>query len=201
MTNNDISSNISVTPENRPTGDSPFLRENEFTRSVDRLVRRIGDCFSWLWLVLLVVIITNVVLRYVFSQGMIELEELQWYLYAAAWLVGLSYTFIADGHVRVDVVSERLSRRSQLWLEIGGLTVLFMPFVLFVLYYSLPFVSLSWATGETSTSANGLPARWLIKGCLTFSFGLLFLVGLSRLVKVINTLRIGAQPQETGSAS
>ncbi len=201
MANNDISSNVLAGSDNTPQDGPPVLHENSFTKGVDRLVQRIGDGFSWLWLVLLAVIIANVVLRYVFSQGMIELEELQWYLYAAAWLVGLSYTFVTDGHVRVDVVSERLPRRVQLWLEVCGLIALFMPFVLFVIYYSLPFVSLCWTTGETSSSGNGLPARWLIKGCLTFSFGLLFLVGLSRLVKVVNTLRYAVPTHDRGVAS
>ncbi len=168
--------------------DRPYLRDNSFSRGIDRIVGLVGEAFSWLWIVLLAVIIGNVILRYVFSQGMIELEELQWYLYAAAWLAGLSYTFIYDGHVRVDVVYERLFPRAQMWLETFGLLVFFMPFIFFVFYHSLPFVELSWVTGETSTSANGLPARWLIKGCLTFSFILLFLVGLSRLVRVVNTL-------------
>ena len=130
---------------------------------------------------------------------MIELEELQWYLYAAAWLIGLSYTYISDGHVRVDVVFERLSFGKQMWLELLGLLFLFLPFICFVLYSSLDFVQLSWETNERSTSANGLPARWLIKGCLTFSFGLLFMVGLARLVRVVNSL-INPPEQNTRSA-
>ena len=169
--------------------DSLTLRDNAFSRNIDNVVRIIGELFSWLWLVLLGVIILNVVLRYVFRKGMIELEELQWYLYAAAWLVGLSYTFIFDGHVRVDAVFEKLKPRTQLCLELGGLLLLFMPFVLFVIYFSVPFVELSWETNERSTSANGLAARWLIKGCLLFSFSLLFLTGLARLVRVIDTLK------------
>lgn len=175
--------------------DDPQMQHNTLTRWVDKLVAMIGDAFSWLWLVLLVVIIGNVILRYVFSQGMIELEELQWYLYAAAWLVGLSYTFVHDGHVRVDVVHENLAFRARMWIELAGLVVLFIPFVLFVLYHSFPFVQLSWATGETSTSANGLGARWLVKGALTFSFGLLMMVGVSRLLRVILTLKHGPIPQ------
>ena len=171
--------------------DDDAMRDNGVSRTIDRVVGLIGDAFSWLWLVLLAVIIGNVILRYVFSQGMIELEELQWYLYAAAWLVGLSYTFISDGHVRVDVVHDRLSIRARMWLEFFGLTILFLPFVVFVIYYSIPFVELSWQTNETSTSANGLPARWLIKGCLLFSFLLLLLVGVARLLRVIGTLRYG----------
>ncbi len=171
--------------------DDPQMQHNVLTRLIDRLVTTVGDAFSWLWLVLLAVIIGNVILRYVFSQGMIELEELQWYLYAAAWLVGMSYTFVHDGHVRVDVIHENLRFKTKMWLELLGLTFLFLPFVYFVLSNSLPFVQLSWETGETSTSANGLGARWLIKGALTFSFFLLFLVGLSRLTRVILTLKHG----------
>ncbi|MCR9140208.1 MAG: TRAP transporter small permease subunit [Alphaproteobacteria bacterium] len=174
--------------------DDQVMRDTEISRIIDVVVGKIGEAFSWLWLVLLAVIIGNVILRYVFSQGMIELEELQWYLYAAAWLVGLSYTFISDGHVRVDVVHDRLSLRARMVLEFLGLTLLFLPFVLFVIIYAIPFVELSWQTNETSTSANGLPARWLIKGCLLFSFVLLLMVGLARLLRVLATLRYGAAP-------
>lgn len=171
--------------------DKPSLQDNPISRKIDQIINFIGKLFSWLWLVLLFVIIGNVVLRYAFSQGMIELEELQWYLYAAAWLIGLSYTFIADDHVRVDVILERLGFKAQMWFELFGLLLLFLPFVLFVLYFSISFVELSWTTSETSTSANGLPARWLIKGCLFFSFLLLFLVGFSRLLRVIASIRKG----------
>ena len=171
--------------------EKPKLQDNLISRKIDQFVNMIGKLFSWLWLVLLFVIIGNVILRYAFSQGMIELEELQWYLYAAAWLIGLSYTFISDDHVRVDVILERLSFKGQMWFELFGLLLLFLPFVLFVLYFSISFVELSWTTNETSTSANGLPARWLIKGCLLFSFLLLFLVGFSRLLRVIASIRKG----------
>ncbi|MGB7271152.1 MAG: TRAP transporter small permease subunit [Albidovulum sp.] len=182
-----------------PHHEADALRDNGFARAIDRVVGLLGEAFSWLWLVLLVVIIGNVVLRYVFSQGMIELEELQWYLYAAAWLVGLSYTFISDGHVRVDVLHDQLSLPARMWLEALGLTLLFLPFVCFVIYFAFPFVELSWHTNETSTSANGLSARWLIKGCLLFSFGLLFLVGLARLTRVIATLRYGPAAPAKGA--
>ena len=185
---------VPITPVDADAGvhdDKSRLRDNSVSRSIDRVVSWIGELFSWLWVALLLVIIGNVILRYAFSMGMIELEELQWYLYAAAWLVGMSFTFIHDGHVRVDVIHENCSRTTQLWLELFGLVVFFLPFVGFVFYYSLPFVELSWVTGETSTSANGLPARWLVKSCLTFSFVLLFLVGLSRLIRVVSTIAHG----------
>ena len=182
---------MSIDASDLPHHDKPALQDNPISRKIDQIINMIGQLFSWLWLVLLFVIIGNAVLRYAFSQGMIELEELQWYLYAAAWLIGLSYTFIADDHVRVDVILERLGFKAQMWFELFGLLVLFLPFVLFVLYFSISFVELSWTTSETSTSANGLSARWLIKGCLFFSFLLLSLVGFSRLLRVIASIKKG----------
>lgn len=187
----DTNSNVSIDVSDMSHHDKPTLQDNPISRKIDQIINLIGQLFSWLWLVLLFVIIGNVILRYAFSQGMIELEELQWYLYAAAWLVGLSYTFIADDHVRVDVILERLGFKAQMWIELFGLLLLFLPFVLFILYFSVSFVELSWVTSETSTSANGLSARWLIKGCLWFSFFLLFLVGISRLLRVIASIKKG----------
>ena len=168
------------------------LREPAPARALDRIVQAVGEVFHWTWIVLLAVIIINVVLRYVFSRGMIELEELQWYLYAVDWLIGLSYTFVSDDHVRVDVLHEKLSYKGKLWFEMAGLVLLFLPFVLFVVIYAIPFVELSWETNERSTSANGLPARWLVKGFLLFSFVLLLLAGISRLLKVSASILHGA---------
>ena len=96
------------------------LRDTALSRMLDRVVYVVGEVFHWIWIALLAVIIINVILRYVFSRGMIELEELQWYLYAVGWLIGLSYTFISDDHVRVDVLHEKLSYRGKLWFEMGG---------------------------------------------------------------------------------
>ena len=175
-----------------PAHRNLVLRDVPVARVLDRIVYAVGEVFHWIWLVLLAVIIINVVLRYAFSRGMIELEELQWYLYAVGWLVGLSYTFLSDDHVRVDVLHEKLSYKGKLWLEMAGLLLLFLPFVLFVVIYAIPFVELSWETNERSTSANGLPARWLVKGFLLFSFVLLLLAGISRLLKVLVSLFLGA---------
>lgn len=174
------------------------LRDTSLARWLDRIVYAAGEVFHWIWIVLLAVIIVNVVLRYVFSRGMIELEELQWYLYAVGWLIGLSYTFVSDDHVRVDVLHEKLSYKGRLWLEMAGLLLLFLPFVLFVIIYAVPFVELSWEANERSTSANGLPARWLVKGFLLFSFVLLLLAGTSRLLRVLASIVFGAPPAASG---
>ena len=169
------------------------LRHTPITKKIDNFVLKIGEIFNWFWVILIAVIILNVVLRYVFRNGMIELEELQWHLYCIGWLIGLSSTYIVDSHVRVDVLSERLSYRKKLWFELFGILILFLPFVILVLYYAVPFFELSWASSERSTSANGLPSRWFVKGFLVISFFLLLISGFSRIVRIIETLRFGLE--------
>ena len=164
------------------------LEHIPITRMADNFVIKVGEIFDWIWVALVIVIIGNVILRYVFRSGYIELEELQWHLYAIGWLVGLSSTAIVDAHVRVDVLNEKLSYKKKLWFEFFGILLLFLPFIILVLYYSVPFFELSWTTNERSTSANGLPARWFVKGFLVFSFFLLLMTGLSRITRVIVTL-------------
>ena len=164
------------------------LEHIPITRMADNFVIKVGEIFDWIWATLVIVIIGNVILRYVFRSGYIELEELQWHLYAIGWLVGLSSTAIVDAHVRVDVLNEKLSYKKKLWFEFFGILLLFLPFIILVLYYSVPFFELSWTTNERSTSANGLPARWFVKGFLVFSFFLLLMTGLSRITRVVVTL-------------
>lgn len=162
----------------------PNLPETALSRRVFPLLERTGQLASWLWLVLLLVIVGNVILRYVFGEGRIELEEIQWHLYSLGFLLALSYAYQADSHIRVDVLSERLPPRLRAWLELYGILLCLLPFIALVLVYSLPFVHHSWTLGEVSQAPGGLPWRWLIKAVLPLGFGLLLLAALSRLSQV-----------------
>lgn len=122
----------------------------------DRLLRRIGDTASWVWLLLLGVIVFNVTMRYAFGEGRIELEELQWHLYSIGFLVGLSYVLAADEHVRIDVLHERMSLRAQCWIELYGILLLLLPFLLLVLVYALPFALIAVAALSRLTRVSAL---------------------------------------------
>ncbi len=154
------------------------------SNAVDNLVRRIGEAASWVWVVLLAVIIINVSARYAFGQGRIEFEEIQWHLYAIGFLIGLSYCFEADDHVRVDILHECLSLKTRGWVELCGLLLFLLPFISLVIYFAVPFVTYSWAVNEVSDAPGGLPARWAIKSFLVIGFALLGLAALSRLTRV-----------------
>ena len=158
--------------------------ETGFSRLVDGWLIRIGRALSWIWLILLGVIMVNVVMRYLFSQGRIELEELQWHLYSIGFLIGMSYAYQADAHVRVDVLHERLRPRLKAWIELYGTLLLLVPFILLIVIYGFAFVSSSFVVNEVSSSPGGLPYRWLIKAVLPLGFALLGLAVLSRLSRV-----------------
>ena len=162
----------------------PNLPETALSRRIDPLILTLGRAVSWVWLLLLIIIVGNVFIRYVFDQGRIEFEEIQWHIYSAGFLLGLSYAFQADAHIRVDVVSERLPVRWRAWLELYGIVLALLPFLFLMVWFSLPFVQQSWALSEISQAPGGLPYRWLIKAALPLGFVLLTLAALSRLSRV-----------------
>ncbi len=177
------------------------LPHTTLSHALDVIVRRIGEAISWIWIALLAVIIVNVTVRYVFGQGQIEFEEIQWHLYAIGFLIGLSYCFQADDHIRVDILHDRMSLRTQAWVELSGIIFFLLPFVALVLYYAVPFVSYSWSVSETSDAPGGLPARWAIKSTLIIGFVLLGMSTLSRLTRITALLfgfpRAKSQQQQT----
>lgn len=161
---------------------SPALRQGlgRFAALADAASRAAGVVAAWLYPLLMVVLLVNVVLRYGFSLGSIELEELQWHLFAAAFLLGLADTYAADEHVRVDVLHGRLSPRARAWVELLGCLLLLLPFVTVVAPVALDFALDAWRTGERSAMPSGLPARWIVKSVLFVALVLLGLQGLGR---------------------
>ncbi|MBV1876344.1 MAG: TRAP transporter small permease subunit [Pseudomonadales bacterium] len=144
----------------------------------------VGDSISWLWFILMLVIVTNVVMRYLFGMGRIEFEEVQWHIYATGFLVGLSYAYVSDSHIRVDIVRLQLPFILQVWIEFYGTLLLLLPFIILVLVAAIPFVYYAFETSEVSASPGGLKYRWLIKSMLIVGFGLLFVAMLARLSRL-----------------
>ena len=153
-----------------------------FSRTVDRLIGIVGEFASLLWTVLMLVIVVQVVLRYVF--GLV-----QWHLYAVGFLLGLSFTEVHERNVRIDVLAERWSQRTRLWIELFGICCFLLGFSLVVVWFAVPFMVTSWQLGEVSAAPGGLPWRWALKSFLVTAFALLALAGLGRLTRVWAALR------------
>ncbi len=150
---------------------------------VDRLNSAIGKTVSWLSLVLVLVIVVDVALRYIFSITSAASFELEWHLFALIFLLGSAYTLQQDKHVRVDVFYHRFSEKGKAWVNLIGSLTLLLPFCVVAFWESLSFVESSYAFRETSPDPGGLSARYIIKAALPAGFLLLGLQGISELLK------------------
>ncbi|MBJ3777341.1 TRAP transporter small permease subunit [Acuticoccus mangrovi] len=170
--------------------DSVFAAERPAVcAALDGFIVKFNEVLAPLWGVLIGVILFNVVARYAFSMGMVSLEELQWHIYSAGFLFGLSYAVVTDDHVRVDVAQQLLPRRARIVIEIFGLMFCLIPIATVIFWYSLPFVANAWILGETSNSPGGLPSRWIVKGFITIGSLMLVLAALSRLIRCFVAFR------------
>ncbi len=182
-----MSSGEETSPEARPGSRSApgrALPETRGSAAIDHFLQRAGEFLSWIWLVLLAVIVLNVLLRYAFGSGRIEFEEAQWHLYAVGFLGAIALCVRSDSHIRVDVLHERLSPRMQAWIDFYGILLLGLPFCALVLFFSIPFVAESFAAREVSPSPGGLPGRFIIKSALPLGFAAVALAFISRLLRL-----------------
>ena len=160
-----------------------------FANGVDALSTRVATAAAWVYPLLMAVLIGNVVMRYGFGRGFIELEELQWHLFAAGFLLAFAYTYAVDEHVRVDLLRARFSARTRAWIELLGCLGLLLPFCLIVAFDAWGFFWSSFTIGERSGNPSGLPARYLIKGVLFAAMVLLALQALGVAARNLATLR------------
>jgi TRAP-type mannitol/chloroaromatic compound transport system permease small subunit len=176
------------------------LPRTALSNALDAFIRRIGEVVSWVWVLLVAVIMLNVTMRYVLGEGRIEFEEIQWHLYSVGFLIGLSYCLEADDHIRVDLLHERFSLRAKAWFELFGILFFLSPFIAVVTIFTAPFVEYSFEVGEISEAPGGLPLRWLIKSVLLVGFVLLTVATLSRLSRVTACLFAFPRPRPVPSA-
>jgi TRAP-type mannitol/chloroaromatic compound transport system permease small subunit len=165
------------------------MPDTAFSRAVDRVIVAVGETSAWIWTVLMLLIVYQVVQRYAFGLGSIKMEEMQWHLYAIGFMLALPFTEIRERHVRIDVLAEHWPRRRRLWIELAGLLILLLPFALFAAWWSVPYFWQSWRVGEISSAPDGLPYRYVLKAFITATFVLLAMAALSRLSRVIAALR------------
>lgn len=158
-------------------------------RLLDRWLLKTGRAAAWLSAVLIGIIILQVGLRYLFGISYVALEEIQWHLYAVIILLGLSYAFVTDSHIRLDLLHVGFSRQTKERVEIFGILCFLMPMIWVFFYHSLGFVAESWMVSERSEAPMGLSCRWAIKSVIPISFFLLFLAAVSRLIRAMHCLR------------
>lgn len=168
-----------------------------FLNKVEALINRfselLGKITAVLFILLLLNVFIDVVMRYAFNDVSIGMQELEWHLYAAIFMLGIPYTLYKDGHVRVDIIYDNLSLQKQAWIDLLGTLILLVPFTLLVSKYGIDFVMESYELGEGSGDPGGLPYRWIIKAVIPFSFIAIFISGIGLILKSIITLQKPAE--------
>jgi TRAP-type mannitol/chloroaromatic compound transport system permease small subunit len=157
-------------------------------RLIDALTERVGRAASWLILLAVLISAGNALARYAFNLSSNAWLEVQWYLYAAVFLLCAGYALKHNQHVRIDVVAARCSPRAQAWIEVLGTVFFLLPMAALILWLSWPVFVDSWRSGEVSTNANGL-ALWPARLLVPAGFALLVLQGLAELIKRVAVLR------------
>lgn len=158
------------------------------SRAIDWLSEKVGRSVLWLVLAAVLISAANAVVRKVFNYSSNAYLEVQWYLFSAIFLLCAGYVLKRNEHVRIDIISSRLSLRGQIWIDIIGLTLFLLPATLLIVWLSWPLFWGAYESGEMSQNAGGL-IRWPVLLLLPVGFALLALQGVSELIKRVAFLR------------
>ena len=165
------------------------------SRIIDSTTERIGRTIYWLVLAAVLISAANAVVRKTLNVSSNAFLEIQWYLFSAIFLFCAGYTLLRNEHVRIDVISHRLSKRAQTWIDIIGTLFFLLPMAFLIMWLAWPVFVEAWQRNEISTNAGGLiiwPARLMVP----VGFLLLIVQASSELIKRIAFLR-GLIPDPT----
>lgn len=165
------------------------------SKKIDALSEWVGRWVAWLLLFAVLISAANAVVRKAFNMSSNGFLEIQWYLFAATFLLASGYTLMRQEHVKIDVVSGRFSKRVQVWIDIIGICVFLFPFVLVIIKLAMPLVVNAYVTQEMSSNAGGL-IRWPVFALLPAGLLLLGIQAVSELIKRIAFLQ-GLIPDPT----
>ena len=157
------------------------------SRLIDWINERVGRAVMWLVLVAVVISAGNALVRKLFNTSSNALLEIQWYLFAAIFMLAAGYTFLRNEHVRIDILTSRLSARGQNIVDILGILFFLLPMAVTVMYLSWPIFVLAWQNNEQSSNAGGLPL-WPVRLVVPIGFFLLVIQAISELIKRIGFL-------------
>lgn len=163
-------------------------------RVIGRILQFSGAIAKASVFLLVALVSINVLARYFFSAGNVGLQELEWHLISPIALLGMAYALHHGEHVRVDVFYERMTARTQTWVDVAT-ALLTMAVGLYLAWLAIPYVQASYAMGQGSPDPGGLPHRFLLKALIPIGFALLALQSIASLAEAIQRLRADSYHQ------
>jgi len=152
---------------------------------LEKIVTFFGKMGSWLAIPLIFIIIFDIITRRFFILGSTKLQEMEWHLHTALFLLVIGYAYLKDSHVRIEIVREKYSMLIKSIFETLGILLFLIPYTTLVIYYGIDFVTRSFNLNEVSSALTGLSHRWIIKFFIPFGMFLLLLAGFSILIKKV----------------
>lgn len=166
-----------------------YSAEQFITKTVDI----VGKIISFLLFMMVLNVSYDVMMRYLFRNSSVGMQEMEWHLFAVIFLFGIGVALKDEGHVRVDFLFDSFSKRQKAIVNIFGTLFFLLPFALLILTGSLEFVNDAYVTQEISEDPGGLPFRWLIKGMIPLSFMFLSFSGIGYILQNIRLYREAAE--------
>lgn len=151
---------------------------------IEAVLGFIGAIINWIWLALVLIIVSTVVMRYVIAGNTVWIEETQWHMYAVGYMLGIGYAVMHDAHVRVDVLASQFRARVRAWIELGMIVLIIFPLCWLMIDYGYTFAERSYIRNERSSAPGGLANRWMIKSVIVIAFVVIGLAALARLMRV-----------------
>jgi TRAP-type mannitol/chloroaromatic compound transport system permease small subunit len=162
-------------------------------RAFNRFADGVGALAAVLLLLLVANVFYDVVMRYAFNDVSIGMQELEWHLYSMVFLFGVAYAIRTDGHVRVDLIYERLGPRWRAVIDVLGTLLFIWPFCYLVADYGIAFAYEAYELGEKSGDPGGLPHRWLVKALIPLSFTCVIVSSIGFMLRSLNEF-LGLEP-------
>jgi TRAP-type mannitol/chloroaromatic compound transport system permease small subunit len=155
---------------------------------IDRVNERVGKLTMWLVLAAVLISAGNAIVRKAFNIGSNAFLEIQWYIFAAVFMLGVGYVMLKNAHVRIDFISSRLSKRTNAWIDAIGIVIFTIPLSIIMIDLGWPLFARALQSGEMSQNAGGL-IRWPALMLVPLGFAILLLQSISELIKRIAFLR------------
>lgn len=155
---------------------------------IDRFNDRVGKLTMWLVLAVVLISAGNAIVRKAFNIGSNAFLEIQWYIFAAIFMLGVGYVMLKNAHVRIDFISSRLSKRTNAWIDAIGIVIFTIPLSIIMIDLGWPLFARALQSGEMSQNAGGL-IRWPALMLVPLGFAILLLQSISELIKRIAFLR------------
>jgi TRAP-type mannitol/chloroaromatic compound transport system permease small subunit len=155
---------------------------------LESILVTIGKLGAWLSLPLIAIIMFDIISRKFFVLGSTKLQEMEWHLHAALFLLALGYAYLKNSHVRIEVIRESFSTKLKAILEVIGVLIFILPYTGLIVWFGIDFVSRSYGMNEVSAALTGLSHRWIMKSFVPMGMAFLWLAGISVLLRNLSYL-------------